>query len=176
MGRIWITALAACIGLAVPASAASTGHFSATRKVIAILADELFLGEATGHLSGAGTFAIYSQKNPGLTCLGQFTSSALLGGTGEMHCTDAAAATFRFKRLSVFSGYGVGTFSRGSMSFTYGIAVEEAGRYLTVPEGKKLVQRGTEPELIDTTETAAGVRSRTGNPVQGNGNGQGPQQ
>lgn len=144
MGRIWITVLTTCIGLAVPAGAADTGLFSATRKVIAILADELFLGEATGQLSGAGTFAIYSQKNPALTCLGQFTSSALLGGAGEMRCSDGATATFSFKRLSAFRGHGIGTFSRGQMSFTYGIAAEEAGRYLTVPEGKKLVDNGTE--------------------------------
>jgi hypothetical protein len=176
MGGKWMMALAACIGLAVPANAASAGLFSATRKVIAILADELFLGEATGHLSGAGTFAIYSQKYPALTCLGQFTSSALLGGAGEMRCSDGTTATFSFKRLSVFRGYGAGTYGRGAMSFTYGIAAEEAGRYLTVPEGKKLVQRGTEPELIDAMETAAGGRTRTGDSVQGNGNGQRPQQ
>lgn len=161
MCRVWITVLAACIGMTVPAGAADTGLLSATRKVIAILADDLFVGEAEGHLSGAGTFAIHAQKNPGLTCLGQFTSSALLGGSGEMRCSDGATATFSFKRLSVFRGHGVGTFSRGSMSFTYGLATEEAARYLKLPEGKKLVQRGTEPELIDLTGFTTSVRWRT---------------
>jgi hypothetical protein len=158
MRRTWITVLAACIGLAGAASAAGAGSFSATRNVIAILANDLFLGEAEGQLSGAGTFAIHSQKNPELTCIGQFTSSAQLGGSGEMHCSDGATATFEFQRLSVFRGYGTGTFTRGSMSFTYGLAAEEAGRYLMLSEGRKLMYHGTELELIDLTEITPTVR------------------
>jgi hypothetical protein len=149
MRSILITVLAACIGLAGSATLAGAGLFSATGMVIAILADDLFVGEAEGHLSGAGTLAIRSQKDSDLTCLGQFTSSAVRGGSGQMRCSDGATATFQFKRLSVFRGYGVGSFSRGSMSFAYGLTAEEAGPYLTLPEGKKLTHNGTELELVD---------------------------
>ena len=149
MQKILITILAACIGLAGSVTPAGAGLFSATGAVIAILADELFVGEAEGHLSGAGTLVIHAQKNRDLICIGQFTSSALLGGTGQMRCTDGATATFHFQRLSVFRGYGVGSFSRGSMIFTYGLTAEEAGPYLKLPEGKKLTQNGTELELVD---------------------------
>jgi hypothetical protein len=149
MRKILITVLAACIGLAGSTTLAGAGLFSATGMVIAILADDLFVGEAVGHLSGAGTLAIYSQRNPGLTCVGQFTSSAVLGGSGQMHCSDGATATFHFKRLSVFRGYGLGSFSRGSMSFAYGITAEEAGPYLKLPEGKKLTHNGTELKLVE---------------------------
>ena len=149
MRKILITVLTACIGLAGSATLASAGLFSATGMVIAILADDLFVGEAEGHLSGAGTLAIHSQKDPALTCLGQFASSAVLGGSGQMHCSDGTTATFHFKRLSVFRGYGVGILSRGSMSFAYGIAAEEAGPYLKLPEGKKLTHNGTELKLAD---------------------------
>ena len=149
MQKILITVLAACIGLAGSATLAGAGLLSATRTVIAILADELFVGEAEGHLSGAGTLAIRSQKNPALTCLGQFTSSAAVGGSGQMHCSDGATATFHFQRLSMFRGYGVGSFSRGTMSFAYGIAAEEAGPYLKLPAGKKLTHNGTELKLVD---------------------------
>lgn len=113
------------------------------------MADDLFVGEAEGHLSGAGTLAIHSQKNPDLTCLGQFTSSAALGGSGQLHCSDGAAATFQFKRLSILRGYGVGSFSRGAMSFAYGLTAKEAGPYLKLPEGKKLTYNGTELKLVD---------------------------
>ena len=140
--------LAACIGLAGSATVAGAGLFSATGMVIAILAGDLFVGEAEGHLSGAGTLAIHSQKDPALTCLGQFTSSAALGGSGQMQCSDGATATFHFQRLTVFRGYGVGSFSRGSMSFAYGLTPEEAGPYLKLPEGKKLTHNGTELELV----------------------------
>ena len=149
MRKIIITVLAACIGLGGSTTLASAGLFSATRMVIAILADGLFVGEAEGHLSGAGTLAIHSQRDPDLKCLGQFTSSAELGGSGQMQCSDGTTATFNFQRLSVFRGYGVGSSSRGSMSFAYGLTAEEAGPYLKLPEGKKLTHNGTELALVD---------------------------
>ena len=144
-----ITILVACIGLAGSATLAGAGLFSATRTVIAILADDLFVGEAEGHLSGAGTLVIHSQKNRDLICLGEFTSSAVLGGSGQMRCSDGATATFHFQRLSVFRGYGVGSFSRGAMSFTYGLTAGEAGPYLKLPEGKRLMHNGAELALVD---------------------------
>jgi hypothetical protein len=149
MRKLLITVLAACTGLAGSATLAGAGLFSATGKVIAILADDLFVGDAEGHLSGAGTLAIKSQRNPAVSCLGQFTSSAARGGSGQMRCSDGNTATFHFERLSVFRGYGVGSFSRGSMSFAYGLTAEEAGPYLNLPEGKKLTHNGTELELVD---------------------------
>jgi hypothetical protein len=51
--------------------------------------------------------------------------------------------------LSVFRGYGVASFSRGSMSFAYGFAPEEVGSYLKLPEGKKLTRNGAELVLAD---------------------------
>lgn len=149
MGKKWIAVVTACIGLAAPAPPASADPFSATREVIAILAGELFLGEAEGHLSGAGTLSIHSQKAPDLKCVGQFTSSAELGGLGQMKCSDGTTATFHFQRLSVFRGYGAGSFGRGSMSFAYGFTAEEARPYLKLPEGKKLAYNGVELELIN---------------------------
>jgi len=149
MRRILIKVLAVCIGLAGSTTLAGAGLFSAIRMVIAIVADDLFVGEAEGHLSGAGTLAIHSQKNPALTCLGEFTSSAALGGTGQLRCSDGTTATFHFKRLSVFRGYGAGSFSRGAMSFAYGFTADDAAPYLKLPEGKKLAHNGTELELVD---------------------------
>ena len=140
--------LAACLGLAGSATPADA-LLSATGNVIAILAGDLFVGEAVGDLSGAGTLAIHSQKDPALTCRGQFTSSAELGGAGQMHCSDGATAIFRFKRLNIFRGYGTGSFSRGSISFAYGLSAEEAGPYLKLPPGKKLAYNGKELELVD---------------------------
>ena len=149
MRKIVFSVLAVCICLSGSATKAGAELLSATGMVIAILADDLFVGEAEGHLSGAGTLAIHSQKNPDLTCLGQFTSSAVLGGSGQMHCSDGATATFHFQRLSIRRGYGVGSFSRGAMSFAYGFTADEAGPYLKLPEGKKLAHDGTELKLVN---------------------------
>jgi hypothetical protein len=149
MRKVLIAFVAACIGLAGSATAAGADLFSATRIVIAILADDLFVGEAEGHLSGAGTLVIHSQKNPAVTCVGQFTSSAAFGGVGELQCSDGAIATFQFKRLSVFRGHGIGSYTRGAMSFAYGLTAEEAAPYLTLPYGKKLGHNGVELALAD---------------------------
>ena len=148
MRRLLIAGVA-CIALAGLATQARAGLFSATGAVIAILGGDLFVGEAEGHLSGAGTLAIRSQKNPGLTCTGQFTSSAELGGKGQLRCSDGSVSTFQFKRMTVRRGYGGGSFSRGSMSFAYGLSAEEAGPYLKLPKGKKLARKGTELALVD---------------------------
>jgi len=148
MRKILFAVLASCIGL-TGSTAAAAGLFSATGAVIAILAGDLFLGEAEGHLSGAGTLTIHSQKSPGLTCTGQFTSSAALGGSGQLLCSDGATATFHFQRLSALRGYGTGSFSRGSMSFAYGIPAEDSGPYLKLPDGKKLLHNGAELTLAD---------------------------
>ena len=121
---------------------------SATGAVIAIMAGNLFLGEAEGHLSGAGTLAIHSQKNPALTCRGEFTSSAELGGKGQLRCSDGTTSTFKFQRLSLRRGHGTGSFGRGSMSFSYGLSAEEARPYLKLPKGKKLKQDGKELKLV----------------------------
>jgi hypothetical protein len=148
MRKILVAGIA-CVAFAGLATQARAGLFSATGEVIAILGGDLFLGEAEGHLSGAGTLAIHSQRKPGLTCTGQFTSSKELGGKGQLRCSDGSVSTFQFKRLSVRRGYGAGSFSQGAMSFTYGLSAEEAGPYLKLPEGKKLARNGAELALVD---------------------------
>lgn len=149
MRKILIAVLGASIGLAGSATQVSAGLLSAKGEIIAILAGELFLGEAEGHLSGDGTLAIYSQKDANLTCHGQFTSSAERGGLGQLAWSDGASATFQFQRLSVLRGYGSGKFSRGEMSFAYGLGADEVAPYLKLPQGKRLAYNGKELKLVD---------------------------
>src|SRR5260221_6950475 len=110
MSRMLIGCFAVSVGLALQASPAAAGLFSSTGPVIAILAGELFSGEAEGHLDGSGTLAIRSQHDSALSCRGQFTSSTALGGTGQLQCSDGATGTFRFQRLNLWSGHGTGDF------------------------------------------------------------------
>src|SRR6185436_6033939 len=130
MYKLRVASVAAFVGLAGWTNLADADLFSAKGPVIAILADDLFLGEAEGYLSGAGTLAIKSQKNSAVSCVGQFTYSAVLGGSGQMRCSDGVTATFHFQRLSFTRGHGAGSSSRGSMSFTYGLTVPESESYL----------------------------------------------
>src|ERR1035437_3688588 len=103
--------------------------FSSTEPVIAIFAGELFLGVAKGNIDGSGTIRIQSSTKPEVTCSGQFTSSAKLGGTGNMRCSDNSTATIKFQRLTILRGYGTGDSSRGSISFTYGLNSIESEPY-----------------------------------------------
>jgi hypothetical protein len=148
MKKILIASIA-CIGLAGPTAPATAGLLSSTGAVIAILNGELFTGTAEGNLNGAGSLAIRSQKTPALTCSGKFTSSAELGGKGNLGCSDGSSATFTFKRLNIYKGHGTGRLSRGSMSFAYGLTAEEAAPYLKLPKGKKLAGNGTDLKLVN---------------------------
>ena len=149
MRTIEIALLITCVGLVASATPVSGELLSAKGMVIAILANDLFIGEAEGHLSGAGTLAIRSQQDPTLTCLGEFTSSAELGGSGKLHCSDGTTATFHFARSGIFcrATGGEGSFSRGPMSFAYGLSVEEASPYLKLPQVGG-GYNGTEPGLV----------------------------
>src|SRR5512144_1188914 len=130
MYKTFITVIAASLGLFGSASVTAAELFSKTGPVIAIMANDLFLGEAVGHLSGAGTIAIHSQRSPDITCVGQFTSSAELGGSGRMQCSDGATGTYHFKRLNLEKGYGSGSYRERSMTFSYGLTPDESRPYL----------------------------------------------
>lgn len=146
MERLLIISLAVAVGWTTPAAA---GLFSSTRPVIAIFADTLYQGEAVGNYDGSGTIKIQSRTQPDVSCNGQFTSSAELGGTGELKCSDGSTATIKFQRLSIFSGYGTGDSSLGTMSFTYGLSVIESEPYLDLPSGKALTQDGEDLVLAN---------------------------
>lgn len=154
MYKMLFAVFATSLGLAECASVAAADLFSKTGPVIAIMANDLFLGEAEGHLSGAGTIAIHAQRNPDVTCTGQFTSSAELGGQGQMRCSNGGLGTYRFKRLSLEKGYGVGSYRGRSMSFTYGLTLDESEPYLRLPPGQKLERNGNTLALVDSSPAA----------------------
>jgi hypothetical protein len=139
--------LALAIGLAGWATLACAGLFSTSGPVIAIVADELFIGEATGYLNGTGTVAIQSQTNAGLRCVGRFTSDSSEGGTGQMSCSDGSGGSFDFKRMRGLRGYGGGSSTRGLISFVFGLKAADAIPFLRLPQGKKLTLNGTKLEL-----------------------------
>jgi hypothetical protein len=147
--KLILSAIAIAVGSAGWVNAANAA-LSATRPVIAILGGDIYVGSAVGHLNGSGTLSVHSQADPTITCSGEFTSSAKLGGAGQLRCNDGATSTFQFKRLDAFRGHGGGTFSRGSMSFTYGLSVDQSAQYLSVPPGKKISRQGEVLALVDS--------------------------
>ncbi|MBV8145268.1 MAG: hypothetical protein JO184_09705 [Gammaproteobacteria bacterium] len=122
------------------------GMTSATAPVLAIMYDDLFVGETVGYLNGSGTIDAHSELDPGKRCVGSFHYTAAHAGTAQLRCNDGADS---FNALTTLSGGGYGRTSRGPVSFSYGLTPEEAARYLTVPAGKKLVRKPIGPALVD---------------------------
>lgn len=123
------------------------GLFSATAPVMAILYDDLLLGEAVGYLDRTGTISVQSAANPQTRCVGEFRYTGSRTGTAVLRCNDGSEAVLSFNALSSLSGYGYGRTSRGPASFTYGLTPEEAGQYLTLPDRKRLVRKPEGPRL-----------------------------
>ena len=146
--RTALLSLAACAALAGSAGAPRAGLLSRSGDVLAIMAGDLFLGTAEGSYDGSGTLAIHAQQDPAVTCTGEFTSSKEHGGKGQLRCNDGAGATFRFDRMTILRGHGEGIFSRGPMTFTYGLSAEESRPYLRLPPGKRLGHNGATLELV----------------------------
>lgn len=146
--RIMTTAAIVLCGCANQ-SGARMGVFSVTAPVIAILVDDLFLGEAEGYMDRTGKITIKSKLNPDVQCIGQFAYTGSAIGSGRMQCNDGAAATFEFQSLSTMSGYGFGNSVRGPVSFTYGLTLEQSKEYLKLPRGKKLIEEDKNVQLID---------------------------
>jgi hypothetical protein len=149
MHKLFVSTFALLAGLGAWTQPVNAGLLSGTGPVNAILAGELFHGEAVGRLDGSGTVWIQSRTRPAFGCSGQFTSSAQLGGTGSLKCNDGMTVTFNFKRLTIRRGHGAGSSSAGPMTFTYGLSAAESAPYLKAPPGKLIKVAGSELALVD---------------------------
>jgi len=157
MRKMFIPGLAAAAALALWEGTAGAGIFSSRGPVIAIVAGELYLGEAVGELGGTGTIRIQSRAKSDVSCSGKFTFSRDRGDAGDMQCSDGATATFQFQRLSLVRGYGTGSTTRGPMSFTYGLTAGESEPYLVLPPGKILRLERNVLVLADGMHAARGT-------------------
>lgn len=128
-------------------SGATMGLFSADAPVIAMLKDDLFVGQTTGYADRTGTINVHSVVNPEIKCIGNFQYTASNSGQAHLQCNDGAEADLTFNSLTLLSGYGYGRSSRGPASFTYGLTPEQANQYLQFPPHKKLIKGPTGPRL-----------------------------
>src|SRR5213075_1120421 len=64
------------------------GLISVTLPVIAILHDELFVGEAVGHIDRTGTIGLRSTLDPDKKCVGSFRYTGSKTGLADMRCDD----------------------------------------------------------------------------------------
>lgn len=125
-------------------SGARMGIFSASAPVLAVLDDDLLQGQAVGYLDRTGTIDIRSATNAKFRCVGSFRYTGANSGTAMLRCSDGSEGALSFNALDSLSGYGYGNTSRGPASFTFGLTPEQAARYMTLPNGKRLIKNAKE--------------------------------
>jgi hypothetical protein len=141
-GRMAIASVVLALSLSSDARGeeVSMGLFSVKLPVIAILDENLFVGEAIGYLDRTGSIDLQSALEPKVKCVGTFRYTGLATGLADMKCDDGVRASLSFKGLGAFSGYGVGSTPKGPASFTFGLTPKEAVPHLILPKGKRLVE------------------------------------
>lgn len=151
MNKLFPPTLALCILISGCAneSGSRLTLLSATAPVLAILYDDLFVGEAVGYMDRTGTIDIHSVSNPEIKCVGNFRYIGSKTGEATVRCNDGAEAVLSFNGLTALSGYGYGKTSRGPASFTFGLTSEQAGQYLTLPQGKRISKESQGTRLRD---------------------------
>jgi hypothetical protein len=125
------------------------GFFTASAPVVAIMYDDLFVGQAVGYMDRTGTIDAHSALDPSKRCVGQFRYTGSNTGVARLQCNDGAEGELSFNALGPLSGYGYGRLGRGPASFTYGLTPEEAAQYLTLPAGKRIIRKPSGPALVD---------------------------
>ncbi|MEZ5662977.1 MAG: hypothetical protein R3E94_05515 [Burkholderiaceae bacterium] len=136
-------------GCASNESGARMGLMSAESPVLAILADDLFIGLAVGYMDRTGTIDMTSSVNPELKCVGRFRYTGAKSGVATVQCNDGSMGELSFNGLSMLSGYGYGSTTRGPASFTFGLTPAQASQYLKLPKGKRLINKDKLPALAD---------------------------
>ncbi len=136
-------ALAGCAN----SSGARMGLFSATAPVIAVLHNDLFVGEVVGYMDRTGTIDMHSALDKSVRCVGSFRYTGAKTGIATVQCNDGSKADLSFNSLTALSGYGYGVSTRGPASFTYGLTPEEARERLTLPSGRRLAKKPEGPRL-----------------------------
>ena len=80
---------------------AKKGFFPAKTDVIAILRDDLFIGNAVSYLNRTGTINIHSAIDPSKKCVGGFRYTGSKTGSGRVTCSDGEIVNFQFKNIYI---------------------------------------------------------------------------
>lgn len=115
---------------------------ASSAPALAVVNDSVLSGTALLYTDRTGTLNLESPDEPMLKCMGALRYTASRSGTVNLRCSDGSAALLPFAALSETSGHGSVATARGTASFAYGLAPQDAIAYLTAPDGKRLAADG----------------------------------
>ncbi|NVO07664.1 MAG: hypothetical protein HXX19_17860 [Rhodoferax sp.] len=85
-----------------------------------------------------GRVSFEAEQGPVRSCSGSLRYTATSGADIDVRCNDGAQVALQTTLLSETRGYGYGSTAKGPASIVFGLPMQEALAYLTVPPGMGL--------------------------------------
>jgi hypothetical protein len=116
------------------------GWFSSGVDAYAIVSGQLISGDVILIPDRTARLSFSAKSGPVTTCAGSMRYTASSSGTIDLRCNNGAVAQLQFTLITETRGYAYGKTDDGPVSLTFGLSATDARAFLTVPEGKKLVE------------------------------------
>jgi len=123
------------------------GWFSTNVDAFAIVNGELLTGNVALIPDRTGRLTFSAESGTVTACAGSMRHTASNAGMVDLRCNNGAVAQLQFTLITETRGYAYGKTADGPVSLTFGLPATDARAFLTVPEGKKLVESAKGGEL-----------------------------
>jgi hypothetical protein len=143
---LYLLAVIAALGLSACAKVNDMGLRLVSTKVdaYAIVNGQVLTGTVALIPDRTARVNFSDNKSPALACVGGMHYTATGAGVIDLSCSDGAALQMRYSLITETRGYAYGSTPEGPASLVFGMPLEDARAYLTVPAGKRLVERATD--------------------------------
>lgn len=135
---------AAALALLLPGCAKindkTLGWVSSTVDAYLIVNGQLLSGNVALIPDRTARLSFSAESGPVTTCAGSMRHTASNAGMVDLRCNDGAVAQLQFTLITETRGYAYGKTADAPVSLTFGLPATDARAFLTVPEGKKLVE------------------------------------
>ena len=123
------------------------GWFSSGVDAYVIVSGQLLTGDVVLIPDRTGRLTFSANSGTVTTCAGSMRHTAVNSGMIDLRCNNGSVAQLQFTLITETRGYAYGKADDGPVSLTFGLSATDARAFLTVPEGKKLVEAAKGGEL-----------------------------
>lgn len=145
---LYAPALALALGGCAKVNDKTLGWVSSGVDAYVIVSGQLLTGTVTLIPDRTARLTFNADAGPVTTCAGSMRHTASNAGMIDLRCNDGAVAQLQFTLITETRGYAYGKTADGPVSLTFGLPATDARAFLTVPEGKKLVESAKGVDLI----------------------------